>query len=668
MPTILIRESHMETINPYTFVELGTNSPHREQPSGHAKQDGNHLSGSFRVKITAESPLLLGAIDGTQPPKDSSGTTLIIPGSTLAGSVRAMHEALTNSCLRVVDLDYTPVHRQVVSSQTRDLQMALVTSVSDGLPDSVLLATKNEGRSYLKINSRSLDPKTKSPGEAEFFRTGDRLTIPAHAIPKGRRLKIDRASWHWDRDPGTTGDWVLLISDTKARAGEAWFAVGHFPMDGEPVPVKQDARIALARSLESADDMRPSVSLEAVGDRYVKVRQPTSSFANRLGPVVGLRLRVRSDMFKVGTPVWVLVGEDNEVTDIRISQVWRRPGAGRMKERLGAWSPCHGSGVAVDAPETRSIGRLELCPTCRLFGAAGVEDDSRERGEQDSYRGHVRFEDALLVPVPTVGDLTTEVKRADLMAPKPTAGQFYLVASRHSGDTSRDQPLAHWGSSADVGTVRAVAGRKFYWATNSNSDQIRGTKPDGEQITLVRPGATFACRVYFDNVSPSQLGSLIAAADPSRVLKPDPRATGTEARIVGRLGGGRPFGWGAVSMSIDDLVVDNPGSRYLGEDRPAETAATAIRHFRNAVKRWFEVDPAQSPTWRGLGSALTLNYVNGDKVSYPVDRTGNPFVFWQRTNGFEVYKDGVPDRRPLTGLPAASASPEEQELDLEVNG
>lgn len=55
---------------------------------------------------------------------------VFIPGSSLHGAFRSLHETIAGGCLRVVDPDFVPVHREVPTPTTTEgLQLAVVTNV-----------------------------------------------------------------------------------------------------------------------------------------------------------------------------------------------------------------------------------------------------------------------------------------------------------------------------------------------------------------------------------------------------------------------------------------------------------------------------------------------------------------------------------------------------------
>jgi hypothetical protein len=89
------------------------------------------LSGRLVVRLLAAAPLVLSGIGKGTAEYPYGPVVLdgkhVLPGSQLAGAARSLHEALTDSCLRVIDLDYVPVHRDLAQPQAPGRwRMALV--------------------------------------------------------------------------------------------------------------------------------------------------------------------------------------------------------------------------------------------------------------------------------------------------------------------------------------------------------------------------------------------------------------------------------------------------------------------------------------------------------------------------------------------------------------
>ena len=103
-------------INPYTFVPFPERIDRREPSGHHLLADGN-LSGIFTVTWAFTSPF--------QAPEGQSGMTMLrLPGSSVKGAVRSVHEALAGGCLRVFDEEFIPSYRDQARLPAGDWSMA----------------------------------------------------------------------------------------------------------------------------------------------------------------------------------------------------------------------------------------------------------------------------------------------------------------------------------------------------------------------------------------------------------------------------------------------------------------------------------------------------------------------------------------------------------------
>ena len=427
-------------INPYTFLPL-SEVIDKSAPHGHRSMGSDRISGSFTLTLTARSPLLIGPLveDGDSPPKSADGTQMIIPGSSLAGAVRAIHEAMNNSCLRVIDGGYRAVHRQAVSSQiltdlkASTLRMAIVTKLSAaGLPEQVALCDKVIWVPWTRFSFRA--------------QTGLGVDLPDDpgvdptSTPERQRLELEGHKV----SECPTSRWRVLVTDTKPRQKQPllYHACGRRQLPQLDLDVPELVQAALARAIETSSDLH-GVHVAPTG--YVDVEHQ--------GRVIGRRLKLGHDHVSFGaipegTPVWVRMGKgaggSDVISSIQLSLAWRRTSTSTAIDRVPPdFRPC-------SDPKS-------LCPSCRLFGSAAAEDNvGFGPSSQNSYRGHVRFVDAV-----AESWTTEQLLRAPLMSPKPTAGQFYLVNGAAEESCDLHVPMAHWDSSADKPTPRTIRGRKF---------------------------------------------------------------------------------------------------------------------------------------------------------------------------------------------------------------
>ena len=658
-------------VNPYTFVPLVA-EPDRLEPSTHAVMAEGRLSGVLQVTVTARTPLLIGGYERTNaagekepdvPRRSDSSRTPMVPGSGLLGAVRSVHEALAGGCLRVLNTDWVAVHRHPPSTaETRDLRLAVVLEVdSGGRPLTFGLCD------HVVWVDQELLPR----GEDGLLCTGDRLRIPAGAaVDSGDRKVLRRADVDpedVDRTAGMSAalddSWVLLVTDTKARTPgkPAYFAAGRVGPDSLrcslPEDPDGDAWAVYGKVVDGADDLRPANLPEraepgwgSCPPEFADVHWPLAADGTPVGPAIARRLKARHYLHK-GQPVWVRV-DGRTVTEIRLSRLWRYQGDYPVGERAGLARPCNDSD--------------DLCWSCRVFGSADTSGRrENDIARQSSYRGHVRVDDLLATkpfqPLPW--------HLAPLSAPKASAGQFYLdntaVPQRKRVARKDTKPAARWGSSADEDRQRPIRGRKFYWRTQDpdQGDHPRGahrhqSDTQSRRVVLVPTGTVFTGRVCFDNLSVEDYGSLLAALDPRLLSR-----AGLDGwdEVVTSVGGGKPFGFGAVSIDVQVERAETASGRYLGQAEDVPDPAEAVGAFRAAVPR------NASVTWSALRNVLTFGFIPDDLVWYPPGAKGakgdadfdRSFEFFARTTGLEL-KDKV---RDLVVLPPADGPARSQVLD-----
>jgi len=208
---------------------------------------------------------------------------------------------------------------------------------------------------------------------------------------------------------------------------------------------------------------------------------------------------------------------------------------------------------------------LDLCDA--LFGTA----------EPEPRRGRVSFDDAVMEPLgegesPFLGG-PGDGRRAPgiLSAPKPTSFQNYLVQPAGTGER-RD--LKGYASPTPEETV--IRGLKRYWHRGEPSRvDLSPDLPSVEdtQRTVIRPvraGVAFRARVRFENLTPLELGALLAALELPEGCRH-------------QLGMGKPLGLGTARLRSTVCLVD-VCARYRSLDASGELAP-AQRDERLAAAR-----------------------------------------------------------------------------------
>lgn len=649
---------------------------------------GDRYSGVLKIVLTARTPLLIGGFVNERSgepdlPRRVRDGRPIVPGSGLMGAIRSLHEAMAGGCLRILDRDWVPVHRHpanVAETSKAGLRLAVVTDVDQaGVPKAVKLCDE-----WIWIPGKLLP----SDGE-RLSRTGDRVSyqengtsrrLPQAALDGTRDrqiLRVKGEKFPQGVPPGSivrvgemgavTGDtWILLVTDTQARhAAEAYFAAGRIGPDAPSHEVPDTTWKHYLDVVEGADDLRPE-SLgkskdndgkeppwNAADPGYVDVFWPPHE-GDRGRAAIARRLPARRYLYE-GQPVWVRIDPDNPrdglVTEIRLSELWRYRGDGSVGERVGDAQPC--------------TDPKALCWSCRVFGSADTEGrESGDLAEQRSYRGHVRIDD--LVAKGDIEPLSWHL--APLSSPRPSAGQFYLDNTGRQRATGKDtKAAATWGSDADKPGLRQIRGRKFYWRTKEPEKapvpcgkyREHQSKAMSKKVALFPAGTVLEGRVCFDNLGIEDYGSLLAALDPRLMAGIEPGW----GEVVSNLGGGKPFGFGAVTVDVESVTVETARARYLGEDAELPSITEAVRAF------CAEVPDVVRQNWRALEHALTFGFVADELVWYP---PGGPegtakgaeefdwsFEFFVATAGIELRDE----KRQLVSLPEADGPPDAQVLD-----
>ena len=132
----------------------------------------------------------------------------------------------------------------------------------------------------------------------------------------------------------------------------------------------------------------------------------------------------------------------------------------------------------------------------------------------------------------------------------------------------------------------------------------------GQQVRLIKAGAVFTSVVSFDNLPAHAIGSLLCAVDPGLLWDTD---------VVTSLGGGKPFGWGAVTTDITDLHLSTARGRYVDEEdvnRPGVTDLVQAFRQNCGPAGW-----ADDGSWESLHAVLQFGRFGDGVVWYPPGET-----------------------------------------------
>lgn len=227
-----------------------------------------------------------------------------------------------------------------------------------------------------------------------------------------------------------------------------------------------------------------------------------------------------------------------------------------------------------------------LCATCRVFGWVREPKPGQELkpdpNRVDAVAGHIRFTHAVLRGEwsNNSSQLPEEVILPILGSPKPTTTEFYLQPKAGSEQAKwerwpaalqTEQRLLYRQEEA------VLRGQKYYRRRENVNPQSADPAANGlrrlenkrdaqnQTVHLLPPKMEFGFRVYFDNLTPEELGALLFSLS----LEPPASWTNTQNPIKLRhaLGHGKSLGMGACEIAVDTFHLDivdrsNLGHRY----------------------------------------------------------------------------------------------------------
>ena len=609
-------------VNPYTFVPL-PDSIKKEQLQLHdgsgAKKEELY-TGSFIVEWELKSPLLLpekAEEEGWLELTGEKTGKIRVPGSSVKGAMRSLHEAIFFGCMSVVDKDYIPVYREAAikgkrtddeytSTNNEKWVIGVVEKVDDqGKP---LCIRRTEGKT-IWINAEGLLRTCQRQNAKELPQTGDAVRFRGSDV----KVKNNRATVYEPRefaqrrdgniDEYSPDDHVVIITDGATRRNmRTWYwASRKIDIGSSPLSISDEAWKHFQAKVDGTDDRRR----EKLKNNEKKVTYAANKVdVKGLGKKLGKRLS-QNGIFSPGDALWVKIdnaGDKEHITELSYSAIWRRVAVfpkGEEKsgevihvgDLLGDLSPCD--------PNDAEHG---VCLSCSLFGAVGPEKEGGEKGL--GYASHVSFGSLELKG--NEANISAKKEIMPLSSPKPSNGQFYMTNPRKLQDKpNRDmvddgETTSHWDRRKIENVERKLAGRKFYWnhdPLRRHHGRVHYEKFNGAKDKLITKRrlvfvgnnnnkTVLKGEVTFDQITGAQLASLWCLLNPASLFESF-KVKGPHAPVV-RLGGGKPLGFGSVAPSIISYKVFRSKERYLddGAEFDSDRDSSASTALGVAADRW----------------------------------------------------------------------------------
>lgn len=592
---------------PHYFLPPPDAPVQRERrPPGHGPSDGTTLSGRLVCALRTETPLIVPEpADADSGSPESEGRRIpfftladqpAIPGSALRGMASAVYEALTHSCLRVLD-------------EKRRLSWRMTADEVDQWKPGRVVADK-DGLAVAEMEAHRI-PVYDNP---ELVASGDGRPMP-NFRPGGDQ-------WAGDAGPLTLTDVLLLSTAEKNRsflenhprvaAGRqksTWYPYRPHPFDSLAAPRKKNFPF-----VDEGPKKREGY-VHATGPNRLAVRRGSEPNADGDGwPAAGEPIRHNIVSREMDRPPDAETPRPRPLPRFEAEKNGRRYVMTKRCERLFVPQPENGDKLPIPTTVAEKFHQL-----CRAYArnARNIPPPFRtwlpeggrlREGVLGYFRRDAQGRVAEIIPVAISRHVDDEVlaeKLRDDLRPcvreivdpeweKTVAGRPWtwlyhhhpeglcpacaLFGTRHyrgrvafgfgfpvsaevrMAETGRPIPLPRAGrprptwSMPDSGA--RIPGRKWYvhhhgWRRvleASRRNPPEEAEPAGPAFQAVDSGQEFRFEVRFHNLREWELGLLMFALS-------------LEPGMAHKLGRGKAMGFGSVSVRVDRLDVRGEGRR-----------------------------------------------------------------------------------------------------------
>ena len=625
-------------VNPYTFIPALPRHPDAlpeglgdGPPAPHGVIDpASQWSGWLTLRLVTRTPMLLpdpetarrDADDHpTYPVRQGPDGQPLLHGASVKGALRSAYETVTGSRYGVFRGHATALaYRQPAISPK--LTPARVESDGNGGLCFRLCAWPPLPVPLYGLPGR----RARAMGAAR-----DETCAGESGLPDWRKLH-GRQVWYTTRAAGHTGssrtvvDQVTLATEPQpaGAAGPAWLSI-----TGRSIENKSSERLFVPAAKTPLPVQAHHHRLwHAVLASYRDAAQYHEPGTDQAG-----RKLERSRHVSTSPDVPTQLA-DGDLVYLELDSPAAPPGHDRREPRQAA--PATVMAIhpvifgRVPYPQTPAqaldlslhpAARLEeLSPADRLFGwVSAASGQGQGRPASSGYRGRLRVEAVeCLTPDWLTPHSPAGVTLAPLSSPKPTQFRFYAAADA-------DGTPVENGARKETGYQSGLRGRKAYWYPSAAPDGYwePGDAPlDGgrfrewqqyppeknsqnsSHLGWVREGTGFTVRLFLDAVPAAELSPLIWLA--------------SQDGCALRLGAGKPYGFGAVAVSIDWEGTELRTGQalhgcWLDLNRPAPAPAIDVEALAGAFHEVASSSPVLAPAvtaWLKVarGHAAPIHY------------------------------------------------------------
>jgi len=525
-------------VNPYHFVEIGDKCskksineyPSKKGITGWIEYSVKTLTPVFITNVTNNKAFqkrfnvsnmhsydffsyedLSGIQEGPVEPKAP-----VLPGSEIRGVIRSAFEAVTNSCLSVVDEDERIFRRPV--------------EVKAGKPGIL----KKKGDKWYLYECERYGIKVKDNNK-----------------DKNRNFKSELKKYKWEheiwfKEGGTYEKYIKknksnkvlfkLVSDIS-KTEKNGYEKGYLHKGEDFVKKHHDSIFCILNK----NDNSIEIPKEVVENFKYSLKLYADSKINKhlkKGHNGYKHINPKDDFFLVYY---------HKVCDslyyISPAAMGREVYKKRLKDILDTYSPCSSENC--------------ICPACKLFGFVS------ENGKNSkALASKVRFGDAEFVK--TNSSLFHKpIVLNELSSPKISASEFYLKKPNEKAEYwTYDYVKSKHQNKKYVLNNPKILGRKFYW--HQKIKKVEEAKEKSERNVGIRPlnaQAEFKGKIYFNKITEKELNTLIWVL-----------TIGNSEEHAHKIGMGKPLGLGSIrfycdSVKIRTLNAEGNNIKHAIEDR-----------------------------------------------------------------------------------------------------
>ena len=643
--------------NPYNFVpalsrdaakgsELGDCNP-LKIGMGHGVYQSDRWSGRISITLTTKTPLLIPDICDSEeeshktfPLRIGADGKPYLPPTSIKGMLRSAYEAVTNSRLGVFEKHSDQLIYRMEARETGIIPARVEQGRNGRLKFHLMQAVKLPRYTTLLIYGDSEAQDSSSSKKPKLKSEKTSLT-PQHGDPVWIKHTAKKVVTHIQKRD------LNLINPPDYDWKEGWVWIANHNIDGkkyERVFIKSDDyddiqidanMISMWKELiqnyknEHIKDLKNRDNDGVAYDAFIGNKPGETAFSRHI-------YEPDYETLKEGSLCFVELGSDEKVEALLPVTLSRH---------FYKHSPAE---ILHDSLKPSQNINL-LSPADRVFGWVNQHENGK-----GAYKGNLRIHSVKCSSDDSIHEFDGDgLPLAILGQPKPQQARFY-VARDDEGTRLKDGVEKQTGYSKNAKSLR---GRKVYphhqlpldiqeYSQNERSDQNRSIR------AWVKPDVEFTFDIDVTNLSDVELGGLLW-------LLTLPKGH------YHRLGGGKPFGFGSVSLAINwDNTDLRKGDRWkefysdlsLIANTNSEQPQGTVEIFQKEVEAVYGNGSFQNAKFIKTFCQAAQGFADGKPIHYPRrkrlrDPENKIFEWFVENESTRGQKLSLPDLTDDRGLP-----------------